>query len=183
MLDHLWLVERVIDRKWKRAVQWHDLQDLRQAGFFGLMDAASKFDPSRGVKFATYATRRIIGAAIDQLRRERGRYERQQLPMWSPEENSEHADGHALDITAAPARPADTVDVDRVRAFVARRLRSRGYPRRTIAMALVRWVDRQTLRTVGQQFGVTESRASQILRDMDEEVVELIRRAAIDRAA
>ena len=45
-----------------------DVDDLRQAGVFGLMDAIDSFDPDRGVKFETYCAPRIRGAILDELR-------------------------------------------------------------------------------------------------------------------
>jgi RNA polymerase sigma factor for flagellar operon FliA len=46
-----------------------DVDDLMSMGFIGLMDAAEKFDPARGVKFETYAEFRIRGSILDELRR------------------------------------------------------------------------------------------------------------------
>lgn len=45
-----------------------DTDDLRVSGYFGLMDAVSKFDYTRGNKFETYASRRISGEMLDHLR-------------------------------------------------------------------------------------------------------------------
>jgi RNA polymerase sigma factor for flagellar operon FliA len=45
-----------------------DPNDLASYGTFGLIDALEKFEPSRGVKFETYAIARIRGAIIDELR-------------------------------------------------------------------------------------------------------------------
>ena len=45
-----------------------DLGDLVQDGVIGLIDAAHRFDDSRGIKFETFAERRIRGAMIDALR-------------------------------------------------------------------------------------------------------------------
>ena len=42
--------------------------DLVSYGLFGLIDAIEKFEPSRGLKFETYALSRIRGAIIDELR-------------------------------------------------------------------------------------------------------------------
>ena len=42
--------------------------DLASYGMFGLIDAIEKFDPSRSIKFETYAITRIKGAIIDELR-------------------------------------------------------------------------------------------------------------------
>ena len=47
-----------------------DLGDLVQDGVLGLMDAAHRFDEDRGIKFETFAERRVRGAMIDALRRD-----------------------------------------------------------------------------------------------------------------
>lgn len=45
-----------------------EVAELMAAGQFGLKDALNKFDPSRGIKFATFSNPRITGAMIDWLR-------------------------------------------------------------------------------------------------------------------
>jgi RNA polymerase sigma factor for flagellar operon FliA len=45
-----------------------DADDLIQAGIIGLLRSAERFDSERGVKFQTYANRRIEGAMLDYLR-------------------------------------------------------------------------------------------------------------------
>jgi len=45
-----------------------DYDDLVSFGVFGLIDAIDKFDPGKGVKFETYASLRIRGAIIDNIR-------------------------------------------------------------------------------------------------------------------
>ncbi|SOD64607.1 RNA polymerase, sigma 28 subunit, SigD/FliA/WhiG [Streptomyces zhaozhouensis] len=42
--------------------------DFVSSGVFGLIDAIEKFDPTRSIKFETYAITRIRGAMIDELR-------------------------------------------------------------------------------------------------------------------
>ena len=46
-----------------------DISDLVQDGMIGLIDASHRFDESRGIKFQTFAERRVRGAMIDALRR------------------------------------------------------------------------------------------------------------------
>lgn len=46
------------------------LEELYSFGCFGLIDAVERWDASAGFQFATYATKRIQGAIIDELRRE-----------------------------------------------------------------------------------------------------------------
>lgn len=45
------------------------VEDLIQAGMLGLLDAANLYDESQGASFETYATIRIRGAMLDELRR------------------------------------------------------------------------------------------------------------------
>lgn len=47
-----------------------DLGDLVQDGVIGLIDAARRFEASRGIKFETFAERRVRGAMIDALRKD-----------------------------------------------------------------------------------------------------------------
>jgi RNA polymerase sigma factor for flagellar operon FliA len=46
-----------------------EYDDLVGYGTFGLIDAIDKFDCSKGVKFETYASLRIRGAILDQIRK------------------------------------------------------------------------------------------------------------------
>jgi len=45
-----------------------DVEDLIQVGMVGLLQSVDRYDPDRGVKFQTYANRRIEGAMLDYLR-------------------------------------------------------------------------------------------------------------------
>lgn len=60
-----YIASRVIIGKTK----YIDYDDLVGYGMLGLMDAMQKFDPSKGMKFSTYASIRIRGSMIDELRR------------------------------------------------------------------------------------------------------------------
>lgn len=51
-----------------KAPPHQDKEDLLSYAHHGLLDAISKFEPERGFKFETYASRRITGAIIDGLR-------------------------------------------------------------------------------------------------------------------
>ncbi len=45
------------------------VDDLIQAGMLGLLDAANQYDARQGASFETYATIRVRGAMLDELRR------------------------------------------------------------------------------------------------------------------
>ena len=46
-----------------------EYEDLVSYGIFGLIDAIDKFDALKDVKFETYASLRIRGAILDQIRK------------------------------------------------------------------------------------------------------------------
>ncbi|WP_026881266.1 FliA/WhiG family RNA polymerase sigma factor [Clostridium akagii] len=60
-----YIASRVIIGKSK----YIEYEDLVSYGMVGLMDALNKFDEERGMKFSTYASIRIKGAMIDELRK------------------------------------------------------------------------------------------------------------------
>jgi RNA polymerase sigma factor FliA len=64
------LVTIVARRFARRSRSMESLEELYSFGCFGLIDAVERWDASEGFKFATYATRRIQGAILDELRRE-----------------------------------------------------------------------------------------------------------------
>src|SRR5262245_61368829 len=45
-----------------------DYEDILSYGTIGLIEAVERFDPTKGVKFETYAISRVRGAIIDALR-------------------------------------------------------------------------------------------------------------------
>lgn len=68
VVEHLPLVRRVAGRIARRLPAHVQLDDLMSAGTEGLLDAARKFDPAKGVAFGAYAEIRIRGAVMDELR-------------------------------------------------------------------------------------------------------------------
>jgi RNA polymerase sigma factor for flagellar operon FliA len=64
------LVRVVASRVARRMRSFQSIQELCSCGQFGLINAIERFDPAEGFRFATYATIRIQGAIIDELRRD-----------------------------------------------------------------------------------------------------------------
>ena len=67
--EHIGLVKRIAYHLAARLPSHFELDDLIQSGMIGLLEAAGKFDPSRGASFATYAGIRIRGAMLDDVRK------------------------------------------------------------------------------------------------------------------
>jgi RNA polymerase sigma factor for flagellar operon FliA len=68
ILNYSPLVKYVAGRLASSLPQMVETADLISYGIFGLIDAIEKYDPSRAIKFETYAIARIKGAIIDELR-------------------------------------------------------------------------------------------------------------------
>ena len=68
ILEHIPLIKYHAYRLASQLPPNIEINDLINAGVLGLMDAIEKFEPSREVKFKTYAELRIRGAMIDSLR-------------------------------------------------------------------------------------------------------------------
>ena len=217
-----------------------DIGDLMQDGVLGLIDAAHRFDEARGIKFETFAERRVRGAMIDALRRDawpRGvRRQRRELDAareslrrelghepsmadlaarvgsdekrlsrtivrintieaTSPLATGEHFDENCLPTALVPSEP-DAPDTayektetrDRVRAAIA------ALPLREQKVIGLYYYGEVTMKEIGAEIGVNESRVSQLharairrLRDslgeMGPQQVEEMRKAFIEFAA
>ena len=69
ILNHLWLVRHLVGKLAARLPPGVDVDNLESAGLLGLVEAAQRFDSTRGVDFKAFAALRIRGAMIDEARR------------------------------------------------------------------------------------------------------------------
>ena len=185
-----------------------DLSDLVQDGVIGLIDAAHRFDDSRGIKFETFAERRIRGAMIDALRKDawpRGvRRVRRELEAareklratlghepsladlaqaigsdekrlgktivrintiesTSPFSNADSVDESQLPavlVPAEPERPDLQYERDEVRDRVRRAIAT--LPAREQKVIALYYYNEVTMKDIGAELGVNESRVSQL---------------------
>lgn len=66
--EHSQLVQRLAHQLMTRLPCSVQIDDIIQAGMMGLLDAATRYDQLHGAQFETYATQRIRGAMLDELR-------------------------------------------------------------------------------------------------------------------
>ena len=185
-----------------------ELGDLVQDGMIGLIDAACRFDEGRGIKFETFAERRVRGAMIDALRRDawpRGvRRQRRELEAareqlrrelgaepsladlaarmgsdetrlgrtivrintiesTSPLSAGDNVDGSSLPAALVPSEPQapdrayEEQEVrDRIRAAIA------SLPPRERKVIGLYYYGEATMKQIGAEIGVNESRVSQL---------------------
>ena len=185
-----------------------DISDLVQDGVIGLIDAAQRFDDSRGIKFETFAERRIRGAMIDALRKDawpRGvRRVRRELEAareklratlghepsladlaqaigsdekrlgktivrintiesTSPFSNADSVDETQLPAVLVPAEP-ERPDLQYERDEVKNRVRNAiaTLPPREQRVIALYYYNEVTMKDIGAELGVNESRVSQL---------------------
>ncbi|MGL4362276.1 MAG: FliA/WhiG family RNA polymerase sigma factor [Cellulosilyticaceae bacterium] len=70
IIDHyVYLIKLVAGRLGMYLNHYVDIDDLVGYGVIGLIDAIDKFDSTKNVKFETYASLRIRGAILDEIRK------------------------------------------------------------------------------------------------------------------
>lgn len=67
--DHLPLVNFLVERMVTQVPSSLTRDDLASAAMMGLIDAANRFDASRGILFKTFAEHRMRGAMLDEARK------------------------------------------------------------------------------------------------------------------
>jgi len=68
VVDHMHLVQHVVNQVAVRYPRHVDREELWNAGAYGLVDASRRYDHTMGIPFARYALIRIRGAIIDSTR-------------------------------------------------------------------------------------------------------------------
>ncbi len=63
------LVELVVQRMIPQVPSFMSRDDMTSAAMEGLIDAANRYDPGKGIKFRTFAEYRIRGAIYDEMRK------------------------------------------------------------------------------------------------------------------
>jgi len=67
--SHLPMINFLVERMVTQVPSFVNRDEICSAAMLGLVDAANRFDPSKGVMFKTFAERRIRGAVLDEVRR------------------------------------------------------------------------------------------------------------------
>jgi len=68
IIEHIPLVQYLVAKISAKLPQHLDMQDLMSSAMIGLINAADRFDPARGVLFKTFAEQHVRGTILDELR-------------------------------------------------------------------------------------------------------------------
>lgn len=142
-----------------------EVEDMESGAALGLLQAVRRYDPSRGIKFTTFAPRRMLGAMKDELRGmdwaprlARARKEHvptiRSMDTFKPDPRYPHESPEAVD-WRDPCRTAAARD------FWARLRRI--LPSREAAVIERYYLEDRTLKEIGRLIGLSESRCCQLL--------------------
>lgn len=67
--SHLPMINFLVERMVTQVPSYVTRDEISSAAMLGLVDAANRYDPAKGVMFKTFAERRIRGAVLDEVRR------------------------------------------------------------------------------------------------------------------
>jgi len=164
---HLHVVQIVAKEFYVRLHGHVDLDTLMSDGYLGLLAAAGRFSASKGVRFSTYAKHRVRGAMLD-ARRDRDWVPRLQREREKSGECSRGAqvlslastDGSGIPLSDRLAGVPAAASPDDARDALADMLC--GLPARARRIMMMRYADDLTMREIGEVFGISPSRVSQI---------------------
>jgi RNA polymerase sigma factor for flagellar operon FliA len=69
IMENMGLVRSIANKVKKKYYLNYDLEDLVSYGIFGLINAIERYDPIYKIKFSSYASARIHGSILDELRK------------------------------------------------------------------------------------------------------------------
>jgi len=67
--EYMPLIHLLVERMVPHVPSFMSRDDMQSAAMIGLIEAANKFDPSKGILFKTFAEHRIRGAILDEMRK------------------------------------------------------------------------------------------------------------------
>jgi len=149
-----------------------DRGDLMQAGALGLIRAVELFDPSRQLKFETYAGYRVRGAMLDWIRNRsdwfpRGvRHDHPDVVMLSYDavgQANGYNKGSGSMIDMLECLSYEDTGIITSQRVVDLRLAMVQLPRQMRMMVRLHWFDGLTMAEVGKAMGVSDSWVSRVL--------------------
>lgn len=157
------LANKLAFQKKKSLPRFIDIEDLRSAAYLGLVEAANRFNPDMGVCFSTFAYPRINGAIIDYLR-DQG---------WMKRGETSHiisldapvADNEVCVLGDTIAAKEEVTDQEEILEVISLNLDNQ-------AKEVLRhyFIDELSMKEVGERFGVTEGRISQLIKEYKQRI-------------
>jgi RNA polymerase sigma factor (sigma-70 family) len=143
-------------KKKKGLPKFVDLEELKSAAYLGLVEAASRYNPDLGIKFTTFSYPRIFGAIHDFLREQGWMRRDEPVQMMSLDVPCTDGEDCTLKDTLEAKEGARTEE-----CFEAITIPLDDRERDVLRHY---YIDEYSMKEVGDKFGVSESRISQLIK-------------------
>lgn len=151
------LANKLAYKKKKNLPNFVDIEELKSAAYMGLVEAASRYKPELGVQFSTFAYPRIFGAIHDYLREMGWGKRNESVKAFSlntivKTNDGEYSQGDLLE-------SKKEYNSDEFMEVITFTLDNQ-------AEQVLRYyfIDECSMKEVGEKFGVSESRVSQLIK-------------------
>lgn len=189
--DHLEIIRVVVRSRCRHLFKIWEYDELVNMGYFGLVDACQKYDHSKNIKFITYASIRIYGSIIDEIRSnnwfggdKRSRHTRDPhlISHYMVDLDLLHRGG----VRAHIANYDDYLQRRRIKERFKRKIRDKlniikphpdyeildlledalkeELPEREVDIMTSYYLQRESMKSIGERYSVTESRICQVLQ-------------------
>jgi RNA polymerase sigma factor (sigma-70 family) len=159
ILKHMGLADKIAARVFRNTPRCVRLEEIKSAAYFGLLDAASRYEESKNDRFEHYARHRIQGEIKDYLRQ----------CTWGGRARPVY--GWSLDVPVFGGRSRRPISLNEgLAAGVAEATDGhemftaliRGLPERIRNMFRMYYIDGLTMKAIAERMGMSESRVSQM---------------------
>lgn len=158
VVQYIPLANKLAYQKKKNLPKFVDIDDLKSAAYLGLVEAASRFDPSFGVSFSTFAYPRIFGSIHDYLR-DQGWMKKGDL---TPVLSLDLKDDYCLK-DLVEAKPENKIEecFDHI---------TNNLDDHSKKLLRYYFIEEYSMKEVGEKIGVTESRISQLIKKYKQKI-------------
>lgn len=169
VIKYMPLAEKLANSRKRKVKKKVALDELKSAAYLGLIDAANKYNNEKASKnskdpFASYATRRITGQMTDYLRNCYWMGTRKNpIPMYSldsntPTDDDEYGNFAKNSLESRILPPYEILNREELFKRIIKAL-----PSKAQAVFKSYYLESKTMKQIGKEVGLSESRISQML--------------------
>ena len=164
------LANKLAYQKKRTLPNFIDFEELQSAAYMGLVEAANRFDPDKGVAFSTFAYPRIWGEINDYLRQLGWGKRGSQCQMASLDATAENQECCLKDMIEAEKEFNEGEFLEVI---------SKDLDEQAEQVLKCYFIDEYSMKDVGKQFGVSESRISQLIKRYKDRIGESYTKAEL----
>lgn len=155
------LANKIAYQKKRSLPRFIDIEDLRSAAYLGLVEAASRYNPELGICFSTFAYPRINGAILDYVRSQ----------GWLKRGDTCYIVSLDAPLTEESCVLGDAIEAkEECNQEEIFEVISSDLDNQAKSVLRCYFIDELSMKEVGQKFGVSEGRISQLIKEYKDRI-------------